>query len=371
MLGGYGYNRRCTGVHDPLHAKAVVFDDGVTPVALVVVDSIGLQYTTVQEIRAAASQKVTEFVLPPERIIVQSTHTHCAPDTIGLWGSDPKVSGVNAEYMAKLVATAADQVARAVANREPAFLLHSEGECRGWVVNRSEPNNLDTSVTVLHIVDADGETIATLGHFACDPTVLDTKATLVSSDFVGAYYRSMNATLEGEHLFLQGPIGGWVQPDASLHTFPEAQEFGIDLARSVIRVLADAKVIRDTAIRFNRKVFTVPVANAHFKEMSAAGVMLRPYGETVETEVAWFAVGPAQFATHPGEATPDLGGQTERLMDTGPKFVLGLGLDALGYILPEKFYGGSSIPHAEYLESMSPGPEAAPAMMQALQEIVP
>jgi hypothetical protein len=273
--------------------------------------------------------------------------------------------------MAKLVATAADQSVRAAASREPAFLLYGDGECRGWVVNRSQQDEVDTSVRTLQCVDADGDTIATLTQFACHPTVLDTKATLVSADFVGAYYRSMSATLEGEHLFLQGAIGGWVQPDVSQNTFPEAQEFGVDLARSVVSALSGAKGIRDTAIRFKNKVFSIPVQNEHFKEMSAAGIMLRPYAETVETEVAWFAVGPAQFATHPGEATPGLGAETERLMDTGPKFVLGLGLDALGYILPAEFYGESSIPHAEYLASMSTGPEAAPALMGALGEIVP
>lgn len=371
MLAGYGYNRRCTGVHDPLYAKAVVFDDGTTPVALVVVDAIGLQYTTVQEIRTAASQKVADIALPPERIVVQSTHTHSAPDTVGLWGPEPNVSGVNPDYMARLVATAADQVARAVAARKPAFLLHSEGECRGWAVNRSQPDELDTSVQVLQCVDEDGESLVTLTHFACTPAVLDSKTTLVSADFVGAYYRSMEVTLDGEHLFLQGAAGGWVCPAEGTQTFPQAGDYGVDLAGTVVRALANAKVVRDATIRFDRKVIPVPIANTHFKEMTAAGVMLRPYGDTVETEVAWFAVGPIQFATQPGEPTPALGRATEQLMDTGPKFVLGLGLDALGHLLPAEFYESNDIPHAEYLVSMSPGPEAAPAIMQALQEIIP
>lgn len=371
MLAGYGYNRRCTGVHDPLYAKAVVFDDGTTPVALVVVDAYGLQYTTVQEIRAAAVQKLGDFALPPERILVQSTHTHCAPDTVGLWGADPTVSGVNPEYMAKLVATAADQVARAVARREPALVLQGRGECRGWVVNRSQPAELDTSVDVLQCVDEDGENMVTLTHFACTPAVLGSKTTLVSADFVGAFYRSMEATLGGEHVFLQGATGGWVQPVEGLANFPQAREYGVDLASTVVDALANAKPIRDTAIRFNRKVFTIPVANEHFKEMTAAGIMLRPYAETIETEVAWFAIGPIQFATHPGEPVPELGWATEQLMDTGPKFVLGFGSDAVGFLLPSEFFEANDIPHADYLVSMSPGPEAAGATMQALREIVP
>jgi hypothetical protein len=371
MLAGYGYNRRCTGVHDPLYAKAVVFDDGVTPVALVVIDSFGLQYPTIQEIRTAAAAKVTAIELPAERILVQSTHTHCAPDTVGLWGATPNVSGVNPEYLAKVVATASEQVARAVAARVPAYIVHSSGETRGWVANRSQPEKLDTSVTVLQCVDEDGDTIASLTHFACAPSVLDSKTTLVSADFVGAFYRSMNQTLDGEHLFLQGAIGGWVQPVAELRTFPKAREYGVELARTVVRALGDPKVLTDGTIRFNHKTLTIPVTNTHFQEMTEAGVMLRPYAETVETEVAWFAVGDAQFATHPGASTPALGWATKDLMNSGPRFVLGLGLDALGFILTHDFFQEKDIPHAEYLVSMSVGPDAAPAVMDALRAIIP
>ena len=84
FLAGYEQGRASTGVHDGLYAKAVVFDDGKTAVALVVLDAVSLQYPTVQHIREAASKTVQGLDLPPERIIVQATHTHCAPDTIGV-----------------------------------------------------------------------------------------------------------------------------------------------------------------------------------------------------------------------------------------------------------------------------------------------
>ena len=51
FLAGYDLNRRSSGVHDHLYAKAVVFDDGKTAVALLVLDAISLQYPTVQQIR--------------------------------------------------------------------------------------------------------------------------------------------------------------------------------------------------------------------------------------------------------------------------------------------------------------------------------
>ena len=63
-MGGYNRNRLTTGVHDNLYAKAVVFDDGKTPVALVVVDSVGIPYADVRKIRTEASSRVKAIVLP-------------------------------------------------------------------------------------------------------------------------------------------------------------------------------------------------------------------------------------------------------------------------------------------------------------------
>jgi hypothetical protein len=87
--------------------------------------------------------------------------------------------------------------------------------------------------------------------------------------------------------------------------------------------------------------------------------------------VAWFAIGDAQFATHPGETAPEFAEQTKARMKTGPKFVLGLGLDHLGYICPERYFQDKTIKFSDYLTDMSPGPKAGAAMMAALASIIP
>ncbi|HLW49609.1 MAG TPA: hypothetical protein VKZ78_01435, partial [Sphingobacteriaceae bacterium] len=89
------------------------------------------------------------------------------------------------------------------------------------------------------------------------------------------------------------------------------------------------------------------------------------------TEIAWFSVGDAVFATHPGETSPLYSMQTKALMRTnGPKFVLGLAQDLLGYILkPEFFQSGTSLHGAPYLTGRSPHPDAGANMMQVLQAL--
>lgn len=367
-LAGYDCGRKSAGIHDDLFVKAVAFHDGENTIVLVVIDSISLQYDTVCAIRNTAAKTIT--TLPPEHILVQATHTHCAPDTIGIYGPDETHPGRDAAYMTQLTNTAAQQIARAISTLKPAHLVFAETACNGWVANDSEPGVLDTSVTILQCLDHDGTSIATLTNFACHPTVLDGNTTLTSADWVGAFYRHM-ANIPGKHLFLQGAIGCWIQPVTPERSFALAEQYGADLATKVQAALKHTTPLQDTHIRFAHKVYPMPITNPKFQKMSTMGLMPRPLTDTTETEAAWFAIGPAQFATHPGETAPLYSNQTKALMKTGPKFVLGLGLDHLGYICPISYFGETTAKHADYLTKMSPGPKTGEYMMQALKEIIP
>ncbi len=372
FIAGDRKNRQFTGVHDDLYLKSVVFDDGATPIALVAVDCIGLPYPVVQQIRQAVAKKVQNIALPKDRVIVVSSHTHAGPDVIGIWGPDDTTSGVDPKYVDRLVETASTQVAAATVSRQPATLRFAETESgEGWVVNDCEAGVVDRSVVVLQCLDADGANIATLTNFACHPTCTDGTVSEVSADYVGAFYDEMSGLYPGEHLFLQGAIGGWIQPVTPERTFALAEDYGKRFAADVLAAMEHMNPVEDTTMRFANKVFTIPVANEGFKQLSALGIVDRPMGDTVETEVAWIAIGPVQIATHPGETSPIHGWKTKELMDSGPKLVVGLGLDELGYILKPEYFEGDTMPYAEYLVSMSPGPEAGPAMMAALESIIP
>lgn len=372
FLAGYDLNRASTGVHDDLSAKAVVIGDGNTSVALVVIDSVSIQYDTTREIRHAAARLLKAPSLPPRHIIVQATHTHAAPDTIGIYGPDQATCGRNPEYMKKLVTVAAEQVAKASENMEPATAAWAKTVCPGWAVNDSEPGKVDNSVTVLQFLDKGGESIATLTNFACHATVLDGDNTLTGADWVASFYDSMSAKLPGEHLFLQGAIGCWIQPETPERTFELARKYGEDLAAKTLAALQNKTLLGDTRVRFASRVFKMPITNENFKQMSVAGLVPRDFTEAVETEAAWFAIGPAQFATHLGETAPVFAEQTRALMDSEPKFILGLGLDHLGYICPpDYFVHTDKYPHAKYLVSMSPCPQAGPVLIEALKSIIP
>ncbi len=105
-IAGYGENRVATGVHDPLHARAVVLADGERKIALVCVDVVGLQLPEVRRVR----EKLTDF----HYVMVSSTHNHEGPDVIGIWGPTPIKSGVDPKRDPKGFRAAGENAVRSI-----------------------------------------------------------------------------------------------------------------------------------------------------------------------------------------------------------------------------------------------------------------
>jgi hypothetical protein len=175
----------------------------------------------------------------------------------------------------------------------------------------------------------------------------------------------------GVNLFLQGAIGGWVQPEGEPQTFEQAYRRGNELAQLTTQLLRKPIKVKGEQIQFRSATIEMPVKNMGFIQLAQAGVIKRAIDTTVTTEIAMFRIGNAVFATHPGETVPAMSMSTRALMQTdGPGFVMGLSMDALGYIVKPYFFDPNrKIPHAEYLCSMSVGPEASKVVMETLSRL--
>ena len=371
-LAGYSGAGLSVGMHDSLYAKAVAVSAGDETVVLLTVDCIGMLRTELEAIRRKVSSRMPATAFDPGRIVLSSTHTHCGPDIVGLWGPGRFRSGVDKDYRERLTEICAAQVVSALEARRPARLFHGASEYgQGWVVNRSIPDELDRSVTALRFADEAGRSIATLTNFACHPTVIGPERKLVSSDWVAGHYRFMDSAVGGVNLFLQGSIGGWVQP-VGPDDFGFADSRGAGLARAVCATLDKAPVDTVRGIDFRSRVFRMSVRSVGFRLLSLLGVIDRRIGRKVTTEIAAFRIGPARFVTHPGESSPYYGIESKRLMPgEGPKFVLGLGMDAMGYLLKPEFFDKSrNLPHAGYLTTVSVGADGGPQMMAVVGELL-
>ncbi|QDV53121.1 hypothetical protein [Gimesia fumaroli] len=92
-------------VHDELHARCLVLDNGETKIAFVICDSLGITEDVYQDARKLIKE---ETDLPPENILMAATHTHSATRA-----SSPTYH----EFLSRRIA---DCVRRALENRVPA-----------------------------------------------------------------------------------------------------------------------------------------------------------------------------------------------------------------------------------------------------------
>src|ERR1700759_1844872 len=71
-MHGYFYERLSTGIKDPLHARAIVFQQGKETAALVFCDLVGIPFAVTSPARKKASEATG---IPVDHISVTGTHT--------------------------------------------------------------------------------------------------------------------------------------------------------------------------------------------------------------------------------------------------------------------------------------------------------
>ena len=368
-IAGGKPNRPFIDVHDNLYVKAVVISNNKDNITLLTFDCIGLLYPQLQAIRSRIKLELP--TIDPEHIVMSSTHTHAGPDVVGIWGKDLMHSGVNDKHMQLIVDRAVEAIKEAVKLRKTVTISYGSGSFgEDWVKNISEPGELDRSVNIIKLSDLNGKNVAMLTNFACHPTILDDASNAASSDYVWGYYHYLDSAQGGVNMFLQGAIGGWVQPEDVPHSFDQAKKYGSSLGKYAFELTKTKNKSKN--IYFTSSKVNFPLANPGFQMLSKAGIIKRTFGETVGSEIAFFSIGDASFATHPGETCPALSLDTKKLMNNnGPKFVLGLSQDALGYIIKPSFFDQSNkIPHSEYLTGMSIGPETMGIILSTLKNLI-
>ena len=115
-------------VHDELHARALVLDDGQTRLALVTVDSCMVP----RQILDGSKKLVQQYSgLPIENMLMSATHTHTAGTATPVFQSE-----ADAEYQLFLTRKIADSVRIALSNLEPARIGWSVGSVPQHVFNR-------------------------------------------------------------------------------------------------------------------------------------------------------------------------------------------------------------------------------------------
>ena len=127
-LAGSMNDRKAAFVHDELHVKAIVLDNGRTRLAIAVVDSCAVPRSVYDSAKELIHQHTG---IPMAQILTSATHTHSAPAAAHLFQSEPDPA-----YTSFLSTRIADAVRMAVAKLEPARIGYGTGREDKLVFNR-------------------------------------------------------------------------------------------------------------------------------------------------------------------------------------------------------------------------------------------
>ena len=224
MPGGFS-PKMAASAHDPLHARALVFDDGETTVAMVVVDNLGVSPETIDEAKAIASKATG---IPTDRMLLCATHTHSAPSSNAKDGPAPAVA-----YRKQLVQGIAASVIQAHKALRPAAVgaakhpLPEEVFNRRWFLKLGKmPLNpfggldkvkmnpgrgpevldrpagpTDPDIMILSVQDTRRKPLALLANYALH-YVGGVPKDAVSADYFGEFARLMHSRVRGDETFV-------------------------------------------------------------------------------------------------------------------------------------------------------------------------
>ena len=210
-LDGYGARATASvGVHDDLHARALVVDDGTTQVALVSCDLIGVDRRLVAAAREIAAKATG---IPGENMLIAATHTHAGPA-----GLRADLDTTLTDITAKLIAGAIDAANR---DKRPAVLKAGRGSVDSVSQNRRDPDGLADDALRVLLFDSpnprDGA-VASIVNFACHPTVLYHTNMQMSADYPGHALRTVKKIVgDAPSLFFNGACGdvnpAWIEQE--------------------------------------------------------------------------------------------------------------------------------------------------------------
>lgn len=296
------------------------------------------------------------------------------------------------------------------------------------ISDHRDPWVVEEFISAARLIDGDDQTIATLINFSCHPETLADDNLLMTSDFVHALRRTVEQGsqwktapgvpgLGGPAIYINGAVGGMMttlgvnvtNPDGDSFqsaSWEKADSIGQLLGEMALDAVANGDDVTDARLRIFNKRFRAPVDNEGFRVFFELGILEREVFvnprtkvQEIETEMSLVELGPIQLLSIPGELLPEIaiGGYDGSHINApgveifeadnpnppdldnapdGPyikdrmpgmyRWLIGLGNDELGYIIPEyNFELAMDMPYVNeaegdhYEETNSLGPKMA------------
>jgi len=402
LLAGSFSARKSVDVHDELHAKALVLDNGETRIAIVVCDLIAAPRKYLDKSKELIQERCG---IPPENVLISCTHTHTGPSSCGLLGTPGEP-----EYMEWATVKIADSVQLALNRLQPARLGYGVGREPGQVFNRRfrmkdgtvrmNPGRLnpdivepvgptDPDVGVLVVESADGEPICLLANYALH-YVGGGRGTSISADYF-AFFGDAVRKMTGKDFVVMmsnGFCGDINNVDVSSETpkgppYSQAHQVARILAAEAVKVwkemqfadevdleaaLSELTITRrpitpEQVAEAKEKLKTLPEKDVRGRVYANEIIYLSEWPEEEQTWVQVLAVNDLALVGCPGEMFVELGLEIKRRSPAGTTFTIELANDYAGYIPTVKAFDEGGY-ETWFARSSRMVPETGPQMVE-------
>jgi neutral ceramidase len=385
-MAGYYSNRGATGVHDPLHAKAMVIEREGTLVAMVACDLLSIPGETAEAARKLIAQ---DPGIPATHVMISATHTHMGPVLVMgqiRYNLEGEMRRLGEEYTRQLPGRIHEAVKLAAQRMQAAKLYTARGREEsltfnrrfwmkdgtvGWNPGKMNPNivrpagPIDGDLPVLYVESTDGKPIAAYVNYALH---LDTVG---GQEYTADYPYTLGKVLaeaRGEGLltvFTLGAAGNLNHVDVSTRRpqkgHGEAARIGSVLGAAALKALNHMEPVQDGALLVSSR--KVPLALAPYtpeelekarKDAATFGTpnqapfldlvkgsrivtVAERNGKPIDAEVQVFSIGrEVAWVALPGEIFTELGLAIKLASPFHWTSIVSLANDSPGYIPDRK-----------------------------------
>lgn len=417
-----------TQIHDELHARCLVLDDGKTRLALVVCDLLGINRNVSDEARKLIQEKSG---LPPERVLISATHTHSACSALGK--NRFKVDQPLTEYQQFVALRIADGVQCAINRLRPAQIAFGTVEAPEHVFNRrwfmkpgtmpanpfggtdqakmnppaGSPNLVepagptDPTISILSVREPNGQPIAVFTAYSLH-YIGGVGRGDISADYYGMYCRRMEQLLKAEDqdppfvaMMANGTSGdinniNFLQPRPRQEPYAQMRAVAEDVAGKVHAAMTKlqyrdqatlAAAYREPTIAWRRPTdeqlaWAKKTLAERPREPGKADLPaiyaertlgMAEYPEASPLPLQVFRIGDVCLGTMPCEVLCEIGLEFKKRCPIQPAFLVSLAHGYLGYLPPPRQHalGG----YETWLGTNRLEPEASVKMLDALVEM--
>lgn len=370
-LAGYYYPRMPAGIHDDLHAKALVLDNGHDRIVLAAFHLVHVPRTAVEDARFRIQE---EFGIPPDHVLITATHSHTGPQLVP-------------QYVQKLGHWIADSVKMAEHNKQPAQLRWAVEEEPSLLHNRrylmkdgkvvTNPGFLNTDIVkpvgpidprlpVLTAETPQGRRIMTWVNYSMHQDTVG--GDWISADY-SYYLGRLLSRFQGPDITTiftigaAGDINHWdFSKPGPQRGFSTAKRIGDVLGADVLKAYTQLQPVDSNRIRAMSSTLSLPFQNITRQDVQKANHILAvPPPQNVDftldrvwatkvmkihdskkpdldAEVQVLTIGPVAFVGIPGELFVQLGMQIVKESPFPHTAVLELANQDIGYIPTEEAF---------------------------------